>query len=94
MTLSFMHRITVPDDVLFRKLDGEAVILNLKSEEYFGLDEVGTDMLKELTSSNSIQTTYEKLLKEYAVDEETLHRDLTDFIYKLLDKGLIEVHGE
>jgi len=34
----------VPDDVLFRDLDGEAVILNLRTGTYFGLDEVGTRM--------------------------------------------------
>jgi hypothetical protein len=34
----------VPDDVLFRDLDGEAVILNLRTGTYFGLDELGTRM--------------------------------------------------
>jgi hypothetical protein len=34
----------VPDDVLFRDLDGEAVILNLRTGTYFGLDEVGMRM--------------------------------------------------
>ena len=28
--------------ILFQKLGNEAVILHLQSEEYFGLDEVGT----------------------------------------------------
>src|SRR4051812_779748 len=32
------HTVRVPDDVVFRELQGEAVILNLASSMYFGLD--------------------------------------------------------
>ena len=39
-TLDAMFRI--PDEVIFRELDGEAVILNLDTGIYFGLDAVGT----------------------------------------------------
>ena len=35
-------RVKVNDDVLFQELQGEAVLLNLKSGVYFGLDPVGT----------------------------------------------------
>ncbi|MGA7877557.1 MAG: PqqD family protein [Desulfoferrobacter sp.] len=94
MTISFMHRVTVPEDVLFRELDGEAVILNLESEQYFGLDEVGTGMWAELTHSDSIESAYQKLLEEYEVDGETLRRDLTDLIEKLSDKGLVKVRAQ
>jgi len=36
--------IIIPDDVLFRELDGEAVLLNLKTGIYFGLNPVATRM--------------------------------------------------
>jgi len=32
----------IPDEVIFRELDGEAVVLNLDTGVYFGLDAVGT----------------------------------------------------
>ena len=38
-------RITVPESVLFRDLDGEAVLLETVTGRYFGLDEVGTTCL-------------------------------------------------
>ena len=34
-------RVSVNDDVLFQELDGEGVLLNLKTGVYFGLDSVG-----------------------------------------------------
>ena len=40
--VTLASRVIVPDDVLFQELNGEAVILDLASERYFGLDGVGT----------------------------------------------------
>ncbi|HEX5734962.1 MAG TPA: PqqD family protein [Blastocatellia bacterium] len=75
-------------------LAGESVLLNLKSEKYFGLDEMGTRMWGALTSSRSIQEAYEILLAEYDVEAERLRRDLSDLIEKLAEQGLIDVHHE
>ena len=40
--IPFDRRLTVPEHVASRDLDGELVLLNYDSETYFGLDEVGT----------------------------------------------------
>ena len=63
MSISFAERLVLPEDVLISNVEGESVLLNLNSERYFGLDEVGTRMLSVLTTSNSIQTAYEALLE-------------------------------
>ena len=91
MTLSFTARVTVPPDVLFRQLDQEAVILNLDSELYFGLDAVGTDMWRALTTSDSIQAAHEKLLDEYDVAPEALRSDLEELVEKLAADGLLTI---
>jgi|SRR5215216_2457418 len=91
MTISFSARVLVPSDILISQVGGESVILNLKSEHYFGLDQVGTDMWAAITSSESIQAAYEKLLSEYDVDREQLKLDLTDLIEKLVEHGLVEI---
>lgn len=69
-------------------------MLNLKSEKYFGLDEMGTRMWVAITSSGSIQEAYETLLAQYDVEAERLRHDLSDLIGKLAEQGLIEVHHE
>jgi hypothetical protein len=91
MIPSFSARIVVPADVLFRQLDQEAVILNLDSGLYFGLDAVGTDMWRALTTSDSIQAAYEKLLDEYDVAPDALRGDLEELIEKLAADGLLTV---
>src|SRR5258706_15084626 len=94
MPISFAERLILPEDVLISDVDGESVLLNLNSERYFGLDEVGTRMLSLLTTSTSIQTAYEALLEEYEVENETLRHDLADLIDRLVDQGLLQVAGE
>jgi len=94
MLISFAERLILPEDVLISNVQGESVLLNLNSERYFGLDEVGTRMLSVLTTSNSIQTAFEALLEEYDVENEALRRDLGDLIDRLVDQGLLEVACE
>jgi len=94
MSISFTERLILPEDVLISDVEGESVLLNLNSERYFGLDEVGTRMLSALTTSKSIQTAYEALLEEYQVEDEKLRHDLADLVDQLLDQGLLEVARE
>ena len=93
MEISFTDRVKVPDQVLISGLQGESVILNLNSERYFGLDDVGTRFLTVLTSASSIQSAYETLLNEYDVEGETLRQDLISIIEQLVDQGLVEIGG-
>ena len=94
MTISFDQRVTARQDTLVNVVDEEAVILNLKSECYFGLDKVGTSMWNALTTSESIQAAYESLLNRYDVDGATLRDDLVGFVEKLVEKDLVVVSGE
>jgi coenzyme PQQ synthesis protein D (PqqD) len=94
MTISFSDRVTVPDEILISNLQDESVILNLNSERYFGLDDVGTRMLSVLTSSDSIGTAYESLAAEYNVDRQMLENDLVALVENLLQQGLVQIeHG-
>ena len=91
MTISFSDRVQLPDDVLISNLQEESVILNLDSERYFGLDEVGTRILSVLTTSDSIEAAYQTLLNEYDVDGPVLRQDLLELVQKLVDQGIVRV---
>jgi hypothetical protein len=91
MSISFGMRVSIPPDVMVQEVVGEAVLLNLKSERYFGLDDIGTCMWRSLTTAPCIQATYEQLLSEYDVDADQLRRDLNDLVENLVAHGLVEV---
>ena len=80
-----------PDDVLIRLLGDESVLLNLASESYFGLDEVGTRMWSALEQAGTVEGAFRILIDEYDVESEQLRGDLTAFIKKLAEAGLIVI---
>jgi len=94
MPVTFADRVKLPDDVLISSLQEESVILNLDSERYFGLDDVGTRMLSVLTTSTSIEAAYNLLREEYEVDAEVLKQDLLTLVDQLAEQGLIEVSNQ
>ncbi len=89
--VSFAGRAAAPAHVLVRFLDQEAVLLNLETEQYFGLDEIGTRMWQLVTASPSIDAAYQELLAEFDVEAEMLHSNLTELLTRLVDSGLLEV---
>jgi len=89
--LPFSDRASVPQHVLVPPLDQESVLLNLETEQYFGLDETGTRMWQLLTTSPSIDTAYQELLAEYDVQPETLRENLTELLGHLVEHGLLQI---
>jgi hypothetical protein len=76
-------------DVLLQDLEGEAVLLNLKNGQYYGLDENSFHMYKALISSPSVETARAVLMQEYDVEPDRLKADLDQFLKHLLENGLI-----
>lgn len=79
----------IPDDVIFRVLGDEAMILNLVTRTYFSLDSVGTRIWQIIAEHGSAERVIETFLAEYEVQEGQLRQDLIDLIRQLKDKGLL-----
>ena len=94
MTVSLSDRVRVPQAVLVSGLQQESVLLNLDSERYFGLDDIGTRMFSLLSSSDSVEAALQVLLEEYEVEPDTLKADLLSLADNLIEQGLLEVSNE
>lgn len=94
MTFSSTDRVTISPRVLFRELDGEAVLLDLQSERYYGLDDVGTRIWSLLSELGDVQVVRERLLSEYNVDGAVLERDLARLIEELAKFGMLTVERD
>lgn len=91
--VDFVNGVFVPEQVLVRQLDDEIVILDLASESYFGLDEVGTAIWNEMTSAESIEHAYQALLAQYDVEPDVLREDMQALLQQLIEKQLLEVRA-
>jgi hypothetical protein len=88
--ISFQSRCIASPDAMFLNVDNEAVLLNTKTELYFGLDDVATAFWEDLTTAPSVETAVQQLLQKFdGVDEATLRKDLTEFINNLQMRGLL-----
>ena len=84
-------RVTIPDGVMVRELDGESVLLNINTENYFGLDEVGTRIWAVLSEAGSVGEAVDILLLEYDVERDELVKDVCELLAQLQEKELIEL---
>ena len=80
-----------PDHVVMRELEGEAILLNLETEAYFGLDEVGTRIWTELVASPDVERACEVLQEEFEVEPSVLRGDVERLAAELLEKGLLKL---
>lgn len=87
--LSLNTALRVSDDVVFRELDGEAVILNVESGIYFGLDPVGTRMWQLIGSHPQLDSVLAELEQEYDAPRDVLASDLLGLVRELIGKGLL-----
>jgi len=84
-------RVSVPADVLINEIAGESVLLNLDGGRYFGLDDVGTDMWKALTTSRSIEQALAQLTALYDAEASVLKTDLESLVNRLAHHGLVKL---
>ena len=65
-------RLTVSPDVVFRELEGEAVLLDLESGTYFGLNAVGTRIWSLIQERDSLRAVLDAITDEYDAMPEAL----------------------
>ena len=89
MILNLNQTITLSPEVISQEVSGETVLLDLESENYFGLDEVGTRIWQLIKETNDLQAIYQTLLAEYDVSEQRLQQDLDTLLAEISGLGLI-----
>jgi hypothetical protein len=89
--INLNQKVEFSDSVFAQEVDGEMVLLDMESENYFGLDSVGSAIWNAIAEKKVLKDVYEKLLLEYDVEPEVLQKDLNDFVQKLVESGLVQV---
>jgi hypothetical protein len=92
--LSLRTSLRVSDDCMIRELDGEAVILNLGSSTYFGLDPVGTRIWQLIEEHGRLGVVVTAMLGEYDAPADAIERDVVRLVSELLERGLVVRSGD
>lgn len=96
MTASPVHvtlasQIELSDDVLVQEIDGEAILLDLAGERYFGLDPVGTRIWQLAAELPALRAVHARLCEEFDADPARIEADLIDLVGRLDAAGLVKI---
>lgn len=83
-----LFRINSPK-VIHETIDGETVIVNLDSGNYYSLDAVGADIWASVGKGVSVGHIIEEISGRYRAEREEIHRTVRLFVNELLQEALI-----
>lgn len=89
MQAGLPNEITVSPQVLFQELDNESIMLNLRDDAYYRLDEVGTRLWQLLSETGQVEQVVRQMLIEYQVEEARLRQDLANLLAQMANAGVI-----
>lgn len=79
----------VSDQVIFKPVGDEMVLLDFQSGMYYGLDPVGARIWQLLAAQHSLGDVVETILGEYDVAREDVERDIDRLVEELERRGLL-----
>ncbi|MGN7824374.1 PqqD family protein [Chitinophaga sp. 22536] len=82
-------QLKISENTVVREIGNCVVILNLNTERFYELNEVGKRFWELLTGNNDYDTTFNTLQAEYEVSPERLQTDLCRLIDDLHKAELI-----
>jgi len=78
------------DDVLHQEVGGEAVLLDLASEQYFGLDPVGSRIWALIDGRTPLSAIHSALCEEFDAESTRIRDDLQALANALVLAGLVK----
>ena len=84
-------RIIASKDQVSCDLAGEAAILSLKTQNYYGLDPVGARVWQLVQKPTTFAELRDTVIAEYEVDRAEIEADLHELLDQLEKEGLIEI---
>ena len=81
--MNLNQKIIISDNVFAQEVDNEMVLLDMNTENYFGLDEVGCSIWQQMQEQELFQDVYKNMLEIYDVEPERLLQDIEEFVVKL-----------
>jgi hypothetical protein len=82
--------LNMPVFVSFAFVNQDAVLLNMHTNQYYLLDEVGARLWGLLRDGKSLRESHQEILKEFEVDPAELEQDMLELLEKLKERGLVE----
>jgi hypothetical protein len=94
MNSRFTQTVALSAEALSQEVSGETVILDLPSESYFGLNEIGTRIWQLMQEHGELQQVFDVMLDEFDVEPAQLEQDIRNFCSELVKSGLVTIDDQ
>ena len=75
-------------DVLFRVVDGEALLLDVRTGDYFSLDPLATEIWQRRSEGEGLSEISSTIAAQYRVDPDRVRQDVEELVAELRDARL------
>jgi hypothetical protein len=76
-------------NIIHETIDGETVIVNLDSGNYYSLDKVGTNVWSSIEKESSLQQIIEAIFLHYEADGEEIKKAISQLLTALHEEDLV-----
>jgi hypothetical protein len=89
MQLTLDSLFTPAEDITWRDVDGEIVVLKLNTGEYYTFNELGRSTWLQLSQGNTINQAVQAVIAEYDVETAQAENDIKHFVGGLIGRSLL-----
>jgi len=80
----------IPTYVDYTRVEGDFVLMNLRSGLYFALDPVASHVWEVLADAGESEPAVQRILARFDVGETQARSDVSELIAELTEKGLLQ----
>ena len=80
-------------DVIYRVVDGEAILLNLDSGYYYSLDPLGSEIWSMCDGVHTLDAIVDRICAGFEVSRARAKGDLRNLLDDLTREGLLTING-
>jgi hypothetical protein len=77
------------DDLSWRQVEDEVIVLDLRSNEYLSINQSGTALWEMLVDGTTAETMSARLASDFGLEPDRSRTDVEAFIAMLAERGLL-----
>lgn len=81
--------VQIVPEIIWREMDGNAVVVSPKDGQVRVFNEVGTIIWQRLVAGDSLATIKDRLVQTYDISPQQAHQDLDSFLKELKKRGIL-----
>ena len=87
--MDLQTRVTAPEGIMATEVDGQAELMHVDRGFYYGLNEVGALLWRNIGDPVTVQELCDAVMEEFDVDFATCQRDVLAVLGQMAEAGLI-----